>query len=93
MIPVYVMTPNLTTVYNSSEPESATNRFQMPNENFRITLGNLPETATPPTVGAYDPIHNESTPARFVSRQGNKAVFELAATDYPRILTIDYTGA
>ena len=92
VIPVYVMTPNLTTVYNDSEPESATNRFQMPNENFRITLGNLPETSTPPTVSAYDPIHSESTPARFISRQGDKAVFEFAATDYPRILTIDYTG-
>jgi hypothetical protein len=91
VIPVYVMTPNLTTVYDSSAPESSVTRFDLPDESFRITLGNLPETTDPPTVSAYDPIRNESTPARFVSRQGNRAVFEFAATDYPRLLTIDYT--
>ncbi len=90
VIPVYVMTPNLTTVYNSNEPESSLTRFDLPNESFRITLGNLPETIDPPTVSAYDPIRNESTPARLVSRQGSHAVFELAATDYPRLLTINY---
>jgi hypothetical protein len=43
-------------------------------------------------VSAYDPIANESTLARFVSRKGDQAVFEVAATNYPRLLTIDYTG-
>lgn len=92
-IPIYVMTENLTTVYNTGDPEGSAARFEMPNETFRITLGNLPETATPPAVSAYDPIDNESTPARFVSRRGNQAVFEVAATNYPRVLTVDYTGA
>ncbi len=92
VIPVYVMTENLTTANKPSEPENATDRFDLPNENFRITLGNLPETTNPPTVSAYDPIHNETTPARFVSRKGNQAIFEIAATDYPRILTIEYAG-
>ncbi len=92
VIPVYVMTENLTTANKPSEPENATDRFDLPNENFRITLGNLPETTNPPTVSAYDPIHNETTPARFVSRKGNQAIFEIAATDYPRLLSIDYTG-
>ena len=90
VIPVYVMTPNLTTVYNGSAPESSISRFDLPNEAFRITLGNLPTTSTPPRVSAYDPIRNESTPARFVSQDGNRAVFEFAATDYPRLLTIEY---
>jgi hypothetical protein len=90
VIPVYVMTPNLTTVYNSSAPESSVSRFDLPNEAFRITLGNLPQTSSPPTVSAYDPILDESTPARLVSQNGDRAVFEFAATDYPRLLTIEY---
>jgi hypothetical protein len=84
VIPVYVMTPNLTTVYPGSD------RFDLPDESFRITLGNLPTSARPPAVSAYDPITNGHTPARFVSRQGGRAVFEVAATNYPRLLTIDY---
>ncbi len=91
VIPVYVMTENLTTLFDTSEPNGI-DSFDLPNENFRITLGNLPETTAPPTVSAYDPIRNESTPARFISRKGNEATFEIAATDYPRILTIQYAG-
>jgi hypothetical protein len=90
VIPVYVMTENLTAVYNASEPEGSPTRFDMPSENFRITLGNLPETPNPPAVGAYDPLTNESTPARFISRKGSTAVFEIAATNYPRLLTLEY---
>jgi len=84
VIPVYVMTPNLTTVDSDSA-----NRFDLPDENFRITLGNLPETASPPQVSAYDPMRDEATPARFVSRQGDRAVIEISATNYPRLLTIN----
>jgi hypothetical protein len=87
VIPVYVMTPNLTTVY----PGSA-HRFDLPDQRFRITLGNLPASAQPPTVAAYDPMRDAETPARLVSRQGDRAVFEVAATNYPRLLTIDYPG-
>lgn len=91
VLPVYVMTPSLTTVYDTHAPESSPTRFDLPGEPFRITLGNLPETSTPPTVSAYDPIRDESTYARFVSREGNEAVFELAATDYPRLLILNYS--
>ncbi len=87
VIPVYVMTPNLTTVHSDS-----VNRFDLPDENFRIALGNLPETTEPPTVAAYDPMRDAQTPARLVSRQGDRAVFEVAATNYPRLLSIDYPG-
>jgi hypothetical protein len=92
VVPVYVMTPNLTTVSDINGPESSPTRFDLPGENFRITLGNLPETAEPPVVSAYDPMRGEDTPARFVSRKGDRAVFEISATDYPRLLTIDYPG-
>src|SRR5271166_3591485 len=90
MIPVYVMTRDLLTLYDPSAPSSDITRYDLPNETFRITLGNLPETADPPTVGAYDPITNQATPAKLLGRQGDTATFEFAATDYPRLLSIDY---
>jgi hypothetical protein len=92
VIPVYVMTRDLLTLYEPEAPVGDVHRFDLPNENFEITLGNLPETAAPPTVGAYDPLLGQSTPARLVSREGSSAVFELAATDYPRVLTLEYPG-
>jgi hypothetical protein len=93
VIPVYVMTRDLLTLYEPLASASDTTRFDLPSETFRITLGNLPETSTPPSVSAYDPLHNEPTPAHLLTRSGSTAVFELAATDYPRLLTLDYGGS
>jgi hypothetical protein len=90
VIPVYVMTRDLLTLYEPGQPASDINRFDLPNETFRITLGNLPTTRRSPTVSGYDPLRNESTPARLVSRQGETAEFEFAATDYPRLLTVEF---
>jgi hypothetical protein len=90
VIPVYVMTRDMLTLYDPGAPASDISRFDLPDETFRITLGNLPETITPPTVSAYDPLRDESTPARLVSREGDTAVFELATTDYPRLLNLEY---
>ncbi|MEA2200873.1 MAG: hypothetical protein QOI89_1469 [Solirubrobacteraceae bacterium] len=92
VIPVYVMTRNLLTLYEPGASPSDISRFDLPDETFRITLGNLPQTGSPPTVSAYDPLHNRSTPARLLSREGSSAVFEVAATDYPRLLSVDYAG-
>jgi hypothetical protein len=93
VIPVYVMTRDLLTLYEPLAPDTDIHRFDLPAERFWVTLGNLPETAKPPTVSAYDPLLDEATPARLVSREGATAVFEIAATDYPRLLSIDYSGA
>ena len=90
VIPVYVMTRNLLTLYQPSAATGEITRFDMPDEKFRITLAGLPETSTPPTVNAYDPLRDRSTPARLLKRQGETATFELAATDYPRLLSVDY---
>lgn len=91
-IPVYVMTRNLLTLYEPNQPTSDIHRFDLPDETFRITLGNLPEASGPPSVSVYDPLRNESTPAHLVSETGDTATIEIAATDYPRILTLDFTG-
>jgi hypothetical protein len=93
VIPFYVMTLDMLTLYDPGAPSSDRTRFDLPNETFTVTLANLPETARPPTVGAYDPLHDTSTSARLVSREGSTAVLELAASDYPRLLTLDYSGS
>ncbi len=90
VIPVYVMTRDLLTLYEPGAATSDIHRFDLPDETFRITLGNLPETATPPTIAAYDPLRNETTPAKLISQTGHTATVEVAATDYPRMLTIEY---
>jgi hypothetical protein len=93
VIPIYVMTRDMLTLYEPDAPSSDIYRFDLPNENFKVTLSNLPETTAAPSVSAYDPLRDEATPARLLSREGSSAVFEFAATDYPRILTIEYPGA
>ncbi len=90
VIPFYVMTQDLLTLYEPGAPSGDIHRFDLPNESFKITLANLPATTGPPSVSAYDPLLGESTPARLVSREGSSAVFEFSATDYPRVLTIEY---
>jgi hypothetical protein len=90
VIPVYVMTRNLATLYKPNLPASDMRRYDLPAETFRLTLGDLPITRRPPSVSAYDPLRNLYTPARLVRRKGGQATFELSVTDYPRLLTIDY---
>ena len=90
VIPFYVMTSDLATLYDPAAPSNDVRRYDLPAEAFRITLGNLPETSAAPTVSAFDPLTGESTPARLVSRAGASAIFEVAASDYPRLLQIEY---
>ena len=90
VVPVYVMTRDLLTLYEPGKPSSDVTRFDLPDENFTIRLGNLPETSEAPTVSAYDPLRETSTPAQLISREGSTAEFRIAATDYPRMLSIDY---
>jgi hypothetical protein len=90
VIPVYVMTRDLLTLYRPNAPQTDTARYDLPDEKFRITLTNLPETTTPPSITAYDPLQNQNTPARLIAQKGNTAEIEITTTDYPRILTIQY---
>jgi len=90
VIPVYVMTRNLVNLYQPNLPPNDMARYDLPAETFRIKLGNLPTIHRLPSVSAYDPLLNRSTPARLVTRKGGEAVFELLVTDYPRLLTINY---
>ncbi len=88
VIPFYVMTRNLLTDYDPSAPSGDLQRYDLPNETFRVTLSGLPGGT--PTVTAYDPITGDRTAATLVAHAGSSATFELAATDYPRLLELQY---
>ncbi len=90
VIPIYVMTRDLMTLYEPDKAEGDVTRFDLPNENFTIKLGNLPAGGEPPQVGAYDPLRHESSAARMISREGETAEFEVSASDYPRLLTLEF---
>ena len=79
-------------ISDPAAPTSDITRYDLPNETFRITLGNLPESKNAPVVSAYDPLHDEHTPTRLLTREGHTATFELSATDYPRLLSLEYSG-
>ena len=88
VIPFYVMTRNVLTNYRPGAPSSDLQRYDLPSETFRVTLSGLP--GGNPTVSAYDPITGARTAAVLVAHGGSQDTFELAATDYPRLLEVDY---
>jgi hypothetical protein len=90
VIPVYVMTRDIATLYRPNLPAGDLARYDPPDEQFRIALSGLPRRSGCPRVHAYDPLRNLDTPARCLSSGGGRAVFQLAATDYPRLLVLEY---
>ena len=84
------MTRDMLTLYRPGETADHDTRFDLPDERFRITLTHLPESGASPSVAAFDPLQDRPAPARLISRHGGTAEFEIAATDYPRLLTIQY---
>jgi hypothetical protein len=83
---VYVMTRDLTHYYTST-PQQGQTPYDMPPEAFQITIGNVNgQTAS---VSYYDPLTGSQQAATIVSRTTNQIVVQLAATDSPRMLTIN----
>lgn len=83
---VYVMTRDLTQHYTSS-PAPGQTAYDLPPEEFRLTIGNV--DAAHATVSLTDPLTGTQQPAAIVSRNGSEIEVQLAATDSPRMLTID----
>ena len=94
VIPVYVMTRDLLTLYEPGQPAERRHAASTCRTRTSASSSATCRKATAdPTVSAYDPLSNESTPARLLSREGNSAEFEIAATDYPRMLHGRIPGA
>ena len=82
---VYVMTRDLTHKY-TSQPAAGMTPYDMPPEQFKLTIGNV--NAATATVSLYDPLTGTNQPATILSRTNNQIVVQLSATDSPRMLKI-----
>jgi hypothetical protein len=84
--PVYVMTRDVSKLYNTTAPAGTPGRYDMPPETFRLTIGNVnPTTAA---VSMSDPLTGANVPVSIVARASDTITVELTATDSPRMLRI-----
>ncbi len=86
VIPTYVMTRDLATLYNPQAPATDPTRQDLPQEVFRFTLGGVnPATVT---AAATDPITGQVVPVKITGRGASSVSLEIPLTDYPRMLTL-----
>jgi hypothetical protein len=86
VVPVYVMTRNMSQVYQPGTPTSDVTRFDLPQETYRLAIGGV--NAATLKVSATDPMTGASVPVQVVGTSGNAAVIQLPLTDYPRMLVL-----
>jgi hypothetical protein len=79
------MTRDVTNYY-TAHPALGMTPYDLPAEQFRLTIGHL--DATYARVRATDPLTGASVPARIVSGDQNQIVVQLPVTDSPRMLTV-----
>jgi hypothetical protein len=87
VIPTYVMTRNMTTVYRPDAPASDPTRMDLPPELFRIAVGNLGSCDI--DVSASDPLGGDQVPVDVVSCKNGRAEIDMPVTDVPRQLVIE----
>jgi hypothetical protein len=85
VVPVYVMTRDITKLYRPQAPASDVTRFDLPPEIFALTIGGIPPNAR---VSATDPLTGAQVPVHVDSRSGSRIVVRMPVTDSPRLLTI-----
>jgi hypothetical protein len=90
VIPVYVMTRNLSKLYRPGADSTDPSRFDLPPETYRMAIGNIDGTGAEAT--ATDPLTGESVPVEIVSGSAHEVVVEMGVTDSPRLLTIQEAG-
>lgn len=84
---VYVMTRDLTKVYDANMPVGDPRRTDLPPETFRVQVGGV--DATNLTASATDPLTGAVVPVTIVARNADSAILEMKATDSPRMLLMD----
>jgi hypothetical protein len=85
-IPYYVVTLDVTHVWDSSKAVLDPARYDMPQQQFDVTIGNIRGTGA--KIYDYDLLTNTRVPARIVHATATKMTVRLQAVDYPRVLLI-----
>ncbi len=86
VIPVYVMTRDMATLYKPQAPTSDVTRYDLPAETYRLTIGGLNTRKL--TATATDPLTGEAVPVQIVSTTAHTATFQIPLTDSPRLLVL-----
>src|SRR3954447_1546245 len=86
VVPTYVMTRDMATLYNPAAATSDLTRYDLPPEAYRLTVTGIDAAAL--QASATDPLTGQSVPVTVVSRSGSTAVLQLDETDYPRLLVL-----
>jgi hypothetical protein len=87
VVPVYVMTRDLATLYQPAAPATDLARYDLPAEQYRLTIGGLDGEHL--QASATDPLSGASVPVRVLSRTSGNAVVEIPLTDSPRLLELE----
>ncbi|TVY10917.1 PA14 domain-containing protein [Paenibacillus cremeus] len=82
----YVVTRNLTHAWDASKDELDPARYEMPDQDFEITLSNVNGVGA--SVYAFDPIHNSKNKVEIVSSTGSTITVKAPTADYPRFLVV-----
>jgi hypothetical protein len=87
VVPVYVMTRDLATLYQPSAPATDLARYDLPPQKYRLEIGGVEGGHL--RASATDPLSGASVPVRVISRSTGSAVVETPLTDSPRLLVLE----
>jgi len=88
VIPMYIMTRDMSKVYDTSAPTTDPTRFDMPQEHYRLTIKGLNGDNAASSLSMYDPLTDQSVPVTVFSHSSNEIVVDVELTDSPRLLTL-----
>jgi len=83
----YVVTRNVVHAWDESRGHLDPERYAMPDQTFRLTLGNMRGQGA--TVTAYDPLADHDVPVRVIGATPTTLTVSLPTVDYARLLVIE----
>ncbi len=87
VIPLYIMTRNMIQRYKADAPSTDISRFDMPDEKFRLDIGNI--IGTDAKVTLYDPMSDKLSPVAVIKSGTKNIEIEASLSDSPRLLIIE----
>ena len=88
-IPYYVVTLDVTHVWDEKKALLDPARYDMPEQQYDVTIGNVRGEGA--KVYAYDPLNNAEVPVKIVASGPASVTVRLLAVDYPRVLLLSET--